>query len=252
MTSDVKALISEYWNKRAFNYDKSVGHRINSQEEKEEWKKILRDALGNKKMYILDVGTGTGFLAMLLAELGHRVVGVDISDEMLKIARKKAYSYGLNVVFKKGDAEKLPFDDRTFDAVVCRHVFWTLPNPLNALKEWHRVVKDGGKVVVIDGKWKNGGISGLFLEVLWKVGILLHERRNPFKLGYKNEVKNILPFKNGIEVETVRILFEKAGLTNIEIRNLKNLREIQRKNMPFLMKISYRHPLYMIKGEKVA
>ena len=80
----------------------------------------------------------------MLSELGHDVTGVDFSDEMLGAARRNAKTYGLDVDFKKGDAESLPFENSTFDAVVNRYVLWTVPGPERALKEWTRVLKPGG------------------------------------------------------------------------------------------------------------
>ena len=67
---------------------------------------------------------------------------------MLRIAKEKARRSKLRVEFKLGDAENLPFDDESFDATICRHVLWTLPNPQRASEEWRRVVVPGGKVVI--------------------------------------------------------------------------------------------------------
>ena len=118
---DVKRLIKEYWDSRGDSYDKSPGHVCLP----DVWRSILSDVF-DSKMRILDVGTG--FLALILAELGHEVVGLDISDGMLSVARKKAEQRGLRIQFKLGDAENLPFKDDSFDAVICRHLIWTLPN----------------------------------------------------------------------------------------------------------------------------
>lgn len=108
------------------------------------WKGLLIEVLGDRELRVLDVGTGTGFIALLLAELGHEVIGVDISEEMLRIAREKARKLNIeNVEFHLADAEELPFPDNTFDAVVARHVIWALPNPEKAYSEWKRVLRPG-------------------------------------------------------------------------------------------------------------
>ncbi len=251
METDIKRFIAEYWNKRASDYDRTPTHRINSGEEKEEWIKVLKEALGNESRYVLDVGTGTGFLAILLAELGHKVVGIDISKRMLEKAREKAVKLKLDIIFREGDAENVPFSDNTFDTVVCRHVFWTLPNPLKALKEWRRVLKEYGTVVVIDGKWRTEGLKGILREIFWKIGIVVHERRNPFRSKYNKEIEEKLPFKNGVNINDAVNLFKKAGFSNIEVKNLENIRKLQKRRMPLLLRIAYNNSLYMIKGKKV-
>lgn len=65
------------------------------------------------------------WLSLILAELGHEMVGLDISRGMIDVARKKAME-NLNVEFNVGDAERL-FKSNSFDAVICRHLMWTLP-----------------------------------------------------------------------------------------------------------------------------
>ncbi len=114
---DVKRRIKEYWDNRGESYDRSPGHVCLP----DIWRKVLSEVFDGK-MRILDVGTGTGFLALILAELGHEVVGLDLSEGMLRVARKKAKQRGLKIQFKLGDAENLPFKDESFDAVICRHL----------------------------------------------------------------------------------------------------------------------------------
>lgn len=76
-----------------------------------------------------------------------RVVGLDISPEMLARAREKAAAHGLtNVEFREGDAEHLDFPDRYFDVVLCAAALFFVPNILGALQEWHRVLAPGGWV----------------------------------------------------------------------------------------------------------
>ena len=142
---NIKEQIKKYWDMRSETYDNSPGHSGLP----EVWKKVLHETFGDKKLRILDVGTGTGFLAILLAELGHDVVGIDLSERMLERAKKKADEKGLDIEFMIADAENLPFDDGEFDAVINRHLLWTLPNPQKAINEWSRVIKRGGKVVAI-------------------------------------------------------------------------------------------------------
>jgi len=131
----IKEMIRNFWNKRADSYDK-VAYSTPWEWAKYAWKGLLVEVLGNRKLRVLDVETGTGFIALLLAELGHEVIGVDISEGMLRIAREKARKLNIdNVEFRLADAEELPFPDNTFDAVIARHVVWTLSNIEKAYSE---------------------------------------------------------------------------------------------------------------------
>lgn len=72
---------------------------------------------------------------------------------MLERAREKARETSASVDLRRGDAEDLQFADDSFDLVTARHLIWTLPNPEEAIREWSRVVKSGGEVVLIEGHW---------------------------------------------------------------------------------------------------
>jgi ubiquinone/menaquinone biosynthesis C-methylase UbiE len=115
---------------------------------------------------VLDVGCGTGFLALQLAALGHRAFGVDLADEMLDLARRKAAAAGLAAHFEIGDAERLPGADASFDLVIERHVIWTLPEPDVALREWARVLRTGGRAVLIEGDWRRGSSNPDYAEIV--------------------------------------------------------------------------------------
>jgi ubiquinone/menaquinone biosynthesis C-methylase UbiE len=98
-------------------------------------------------MRVIDVGSGTGFAALLAAELGHDVAAVDWSEGMQDTAREKALAAGLTIQFVLGRAEDLPCPDSSAGAVVARHVLWTLLDPVAALREWRRVLRPGGAVL---------------------------------------------------------------------------------------------------------
>jgi 2-polyprenyl-3-methyl-5-hydroxy-6-metoxy-1,4-benzoquinol methylase len=88
---------------------------------------------------VLDVGTGTGRAALVLARRGARVTGVDASTEMLAVAEDRAAREGVRLVFKKGDAHALPFADREFDAAVSLRVIMHTPDWRGAVAELCRV-----------------------------------------------------------------------------------------------------------------
>ena len=149
----IKSIIRQHWNNRAKIFDLKPEHLIANGEEKTAWQNIFCSRIGKGCKNVLDIGTGTGIIAMLLAEMGHKVTAVDFSAEMLKIAKEKAAKRHLSINFLEGDAELLPFGDKTFDAVVNRHLLWTLPHPQKALSEWMRVLMPHGVLIIIDGNW---------------------------------------------------------------------------------------------------
>lgn len=108
--TDLKGVIAGRWSIRARTYDLSPGHGIHSEHEKKAWVNILSEALDHRtNLAVLDVGTGTGALALLLAEMNHKVVGIDLSEKMLARAREKARTASLTADFKIGDAEAPPW-----------------------------------------------------------------------------------------------------------------------------------------------
>ncbi|MFZ1986046.1 MAG: methyltransferase domain-containing protein [Desulfatitalea sp.] len=178
---DIKGVIAKRWSARARSYDFSPGHGIHSDLEKQAWLGILSNALDHEeKLKILDVGTGTGALALLLAEMNHDVSGIDLSEQMLKRAREKARTGRLKVEFKLGDAEAPPFEKESFDAVVSRHLLWTLPNPDKALRAWKQLLKPGGRIIIIDGNFENvrTGIQELWRFLAMPL-VLITELRDP-------------------------------------------------------------------------
>ncbi|HXW03708.1 MAG TPA: class I SAM-dependent methyltransferase [Vicinamibacterales bacterium] len=90
---------------------------------------------------ILDVGTGTGRAAIALARRGAAVTGVDASDTMLAVARRRAREAGAAVTFEQGDAHALEYADRSFDAVVCLRVIMHTPDWRGSLAELCRVAR---------------------------------------------------------------------------------------------------------------
>ncbi len=100
---------------------------------------------------ILEVAPGPGFLAIELAKRGrHRVTGLDISKTFVDIACRNAEAARVKVDFRNGNASRMPFGEGSFDFVVCRAAFKNFSEPMKALEEMHRVLRPGGKGVIID------------------------------------------------------------------------------------------------------
>ncbi len=100
---------------------------------------------------VLEVAPGPGYFVVELAKLGdYRVTGLDISSTFVEIASANAASAGVQAEFQRGDASRMPFDGDRFDYIVCRAAFKNFSAPVAALQEMYRVLKPGGRALIID------------------------------------------------------------------------------------------------------
>jgi ubiquinone/menaquinone biosynthesis C-methylase UbiE len=100
---------------------------------------------------VLDVATGAGHTAFALAPYAAEVVALDITQEMLTVAQKVASERHLhNIRFLEGNAQELPCADASFDVVTCRQAAHHFPDVHTSVREWARVLKAGGKLVLVD------------------------------------------------------------------------------------------------------
>ena len=123
--------------------------------------------------HILEVGCGTGKTASWYAKRrGCRVIGVDLSPRMIEWAKETAQREGVlnQVEFKTADARQLPFDDATFDAVLCESVLGFVPDKANALREFIRVCKPGGYVGMNESTWLAAPVPHEIVETLATAG----------------------------------------------------------------------------------
>lgn len=161
----VKEAVRRHWAARAADFDAGPTHGLLNDAQRQAWQARLQAWSGAQPLDVVDVGCGTGFLALQLAALGHRASGVDVAEEMLDLARAKAAAAGLEAHFERGDAERLPFADDSFDLVIERHVIWTLPEPDVALREWARVLRGAGRAVLIEGDWR-GSVNPDYADIV--------------------------------------------------------------------------------------
>ncbi len=100
---------------------------------------------------VLEVAPGPGYLAVEIARLGKfGVTGLDISHTMVEIATENARLAGVSIDLRCGDASEMPFDDASFDLIVCQAAFKNFRQPLSALNQMHRVLRGGGRAVIQD------------------------------------------------------------------------------------------------------
>jgi ubiquinone/menaquinone biosynthesis C-methylase UbiE len=100
---------------------------------------------------ILEIAPGPGYLAIELAKLGrYKIVGLDISKKFVEIAQMKAKAAGVEVDFQQGNVAQMPFEESVFDFIICRSAFKNFAEPVMALDEMYRVLKVGGKALILD------------------------------------------------------------------------------------------------------
>ena len=100
---------------------------------------------------VLEVAPGPGYFAIELAKRGgYQVTGLDISHTFVQIARQNATEAGADVDFRQGNAASMPFEKELFDFLLCRAAFKNFSQPVRALEEMYRVLKPGGRALIID------------------------------------------------------------------------------------------------------
>lgn len=145
--------IETYWDGRADSYSDLVKREM-ACKKKQAWESLLRKyGEDQENLTVLDVGTGPGFFAILLAGMNYSVTAIDKCEEMLKQARRNAVSVGTNIRFLKAEAHAVNLPNESLDLIVSRNVTWLLPNPMEVYQEWHRLLKPTGKVLVFDANW---------------------------------------------------------------------------------------------------
>ncbi|MFF7476432.1 methyltransferase domain-containing protein [Streptomyces sp. NPDC008092] len=149
--SDRTVAVSVDWDAEAARFDEEPDHGLGTPEVRAAWAARLRAWLPARPADVLDAGCGTGSLALLAAEQGHRVTGVDSSPAM--VARARAKLAGRDAVFLLGDAAAPPVGDQLFDTVLVRHVLWALQDPARVLRHWRGLLRPGGRFVLVEGVW---------------------------------------------------------------------------------------------------
>jgi ubiquinone/menaquinone biosynthesis C-methylase UbiE len=152
MTSETAA----YWDDAADSFDDEPDHGLRDPQVRAAWLALLQRVLPPAPARIADLGCGTGSLSVLLAGAGYEVTGLDFSTAMTAAAKAKAIAAGVEARFVVGDAADPPLGDAGFDAVLCRHVLWALPDRQAALARWITLLAAYGRLVLIEGRWSTG------------------------------------------------------------------------------------------------
>ncbi|THK37855.1 SAM-dependent methyltransferase [Ensifer sp. MPMI2T] len=233
--------IKAYWSERAATFDLSPGHEIFSEEERAAWHQLIRRHLGEGgDRMALDLASGTGVVSHLLDDLGFRVTGLDWAEPMLERARNKARERRRKISFRMGDAENTMEPDEHYDAVVTRHLVWTLVDPAVAFAEWLRVLKPGGRLLVVDGDFVNtNALERLFSKLsAWgqRAGLLKADSPSGSRamMETHRSILSRVHFSQGARAEEVANLLRKVGFVDVEIdTDLSEIHRTQARNWNF-------------------
>ena len=145
----------DLWDTEALTFDEAADHGLRDPGVRLAWRSLLAGLLPAAPARVADLGCGTGTLALLLAEEGHAVDGVDFSPEMVTRALAKTAGEP-EVTITEGDAYAPPLPAATYDVVLGRHVLWALPDPVEALRRWAALLRPEGRLVLVEGSWSTG------------------------------------------------------------------------------------------------
>lgn len=150
---EISTKIQDYWNRRSQDFS-AVRRKELASSDAAAWQSYIMSYLPHgRQLQILDIGTGPGFLAILMARLGHHVTAIDSSTGMITEARRNAAENQVSIDFRTGDAQVLPFPSDAFDVVLSLNLTWNLPDAGAAYRDWHRVLRDGGLLLNFDSDY---------------------------------------------------------------------------------------------------
>ena len=250
--SAIKRNITGLWNREYSNYDNCYAHGLKSDREKREWLKLLDSLVVKKPSLVLDVGAGTGFVSLLLAELGHSCRGLDLSENMLSVARQKAEKAGFtSLSFDVGDAENTGEPSGRYDVVINRHLVWTLPHPEAAIRDWKRVLKPGGQLIILEGNWHYNRPIDKIQVFLGRCLLSIQEKRNAFHNDgdYDAATKEALPMLKSKNARRLSQMVSDAGF-DVTVIPLKAVDRAEKRAMPLAYRLMNPHKRMAVVGVK--
>lgn len=157
------ASIGRYWSEDSANYGRIITSELASFR-RQAWEERFSSLLPQRSLDVLDFGCGPGFFSQILAGLGHRVTGADLSEGMIREACDSLGAGRGNPAFVLIDGTLDAFADSSFDVVVSRNVTWTLQEPEAFYLQARRVLRPGGMLLVYDANWQLPLFDSALLE----------------------------------------------------------------------------------------
>ena len=230
---DTTAHLRRAWDAAADHFDAEPGHRL-SEPVRAAWRRLLAPAfarLGGNSLQIVEVGAGTGEMTMVLAEMGHQLTAVDISPAMLARASAKVRERGLQARFMEAAADAIDVPVGSADVIFARDLLWALPDPHATLREWYRIVRAGGMIMVADGWWNPP--DGL-ARTRRRVGSTVRRLFEWNRPSYLSEALAGIsgPLSDGLSAYSIRYYLDTAGFERIRVRDLTAIRAAARWSVP--------------------
>jgi ubiquinone/menaquinone biosynthesis C-methylase UbiE len=165
--------VREFWDAQAARFDEEIDHGLREPEARDAWRRRLQAWLPEPPGTVLDLGCGTGSLSQLALDAGFSVHGVDLSPAMVAEANRRCA--GRDARFAVGDAAAPEVEAGSVDVVLVRHLLWTLPEPDAALAAWVRLLRPGGRLILIEGRWSPAGAVAPYAQgaetMPWQGGV---------------------------------------------------------------------------------
>ena len=245
----LKAAITAAWDRGAADYDRIPRHGVLHDDERTAWRRLVAAILGDAthsgvpRRAVLDVGTGTGTLALLAAELGHDVIAIDLSERMILAARRKSIESGIGVDWQIGDADDPPVPPGSVDAVISRHLVWTLTDPLVAARAWRDRLRPGGLLAVIDGSYPRRALP---LRILASAAERMTggEEEHAYPAG----VDAHLPLLNQASPDALVALLGQAGFERVRARSLGEIDRVERAHLGLFQRTADTWRRYLVVG----
>jgi SAM-dependent methyltransferase len=216
--ADLQALqdkINAFWTWRG-NTIESGALAVRDENELKVWMDLLRVWLPPAPADVVDLGTGQGFLAFVLAAFGHRVRGYDLAEGQLDRAREFGAQVANPPAFATGDAIDPPLEPSSVDVIANRNILWTLVDPARAFKNWYGALRPGGRLIAFHGTNNSEGGPP-------------PNTRDQNNTAYTEDVTaHLLPIRRLPTVDPALPLVRDAGFQDVKATRLKVLEDYER------------------------
>jgi SAM-dependent methyltransferase len=214
--TDLQQQINHFWNWRGTSRQPG-GLAIRNEQELQVWMEVMGGWLPPAPADVVDLGTGQGFLALVLAAFGHRVRGFDVAEAQLERAREFAASVPNPPSFALGDAIEPPLDPASVDVLANRNIMWTLLEPARAFRNWFTALRPGGRLIALHGITNTDSTA------------ITEEAQTRDQAAYSAAIKeHLLPIRRLPTVEPALPLVRAAGFVDVQVTRLEAIEQFEK------------------------